>query len=319
MRGSWLTVALIDCLVILSHLTFVKTTTVITRASFRRSLEYKQSILPDVRVDSHLNEQSRSLGGKHLRKSKVRAFKKRFRKQSDEVFGQNKPDVSKRDYFFAAASPYDRMTSPVDRRMFLVHRGERGPCFFHACHHGGMCIPRHHGFYCECLPGFIGTRCEVKKECRPETCKNGGTCTEIAVGRHLCTCPVGFLGDDCEARSPCHPNPCRNDGTCSQTDESYTCICEQGYKGKNCGIANKCSPNPCKNGGVCFEENNDYVCNCPQGFKGKTCEVISECNSVYCLNGGTCRDEPSGYKCDCRLGFYGKQCEVQTRLLWKPV
>lgn len=40
--------------------------------------------------------------------------------------------------------------------------------------------------------------CIVKKECKPATCKNGGTCTEIAVGRHLCTCPVGFLGDDCE-------------------------------------------------------------------------------------------------------------------------
>ena len=126
MRDSWVTVALIDSLVILSHLTFVKTTTVKIRASFRRSLEYKQSILPGVQVENNLIELSRSLGGKHSRKSKVRAFKKRFRKQSDEVFGQNKPDVSKRDYFFSPASPYERMTSPVDRRMFLVHRGERG-------------------------------------------------------------------------------------------------------------------------------------------------------------------------------------------------
>ena len=38
----------------------------------------------------------------------------------------------------------------------------------------------------------------VKKECKPTTCKNGGTCTEIAIGRHLCTCPVGFLGENCE-------------------------------------------------------------------------------------------------------------------------
>ena len=30
----------------------------------------------------------------------------------------------------------------------------------HACHHGGMCRARRHGFYCECLPGFMGTRCE---------------------------------------------------------------------------------------------------------------------------------------------------------------
>jgi len=126
MRYSWVTIALIDSLVILSCVTFVKTATVITRTSFRGSLEYKQNISPDVQVENNLTELSRSLGGKHLRKSKVRAFKKRFRKQSDEVFGQNKPDVTKRDYFFAPASPYERMTSPVDRRMFLVHRGERG-------------------------------------------------------------------------------------------------------------------------------------------------------------------------------------------------
>ena len=30
----------------------------------------------------------------------------------------------------------------------------------HACHHGGMCRALRHGFYCECLPGFMGTRCE---------------------------------------------------------------------------------------------------------------------------------------------------------------
>lgn len=139
MRGPWITVALVDCLVILFHLTFVKTTTVITRGSFRRGLEYKQIILPKVQVEKNIGELSQPSGRKNLlkkrrlspssfhnKKGKVSAFKKRFRKQSDEVFGQNKPDVSKRDYFFTPASPYERMTSPVDRRMFLVHRGEKG-------------------------------------------------------------------------------------------------------------------------------------------------------------------------------------------------
>ena len=143
MRGSWKTVALIDCLVILSYLTFIETTTIMTKGSFRRSLEYKQSILPEVQVENNLIELSRSLDGKLLRKKrrlsqslfynkkgKLRAFKKRFRKQSDEVLGQNKSDVSKRDYFFAPASPYERMTGPVDRRMFLVHRGERGTSLY---------------------------------------------------------------------------------------------------------------------------------------------------------------------------------------------
>ena len=139
MRGSWINIALIDCLVILSYLTFVKPTAIMTRGSFRRSLEYKQSILPEVQVENNISEFSQRPGGKNLRKKhhllpssfhnkkgKVSAFKKRFKKQSDDVFGQNNPDVSKRDYFFAPASPYERMTSPVDRRMFLVHRGEKG-------------------------------------------------------------------------------------------------------------------------------------------------------------------------------------------------
>lgn len=38
----------------------------------------------------------------------------------------------------------------------------------------------------------------VKEECEPTTCKNGGTCTEIATGRHLCTCLVGYRGENCE-------------------------------------------------------------------------------------------------------------------------
>lgn len=138
-----MTVALIDCLVIFSYLTFIKTTKIMTKESFRRSLEYKQSILPEVQVENNLIELSRSLGVKHLRKKrrlsqssfynkkgKKRAFKKRFRKQSDELLGQNKPNVGKRDYFFAPASPYERMTGPVDRRMFLVHRGERGTSLY---------------------------------------------------------------------------------------------------------------------------------------------------------------------------------------------
>lgn len=50
----------------------------------------------------------------------------------------------------------------------------------------------------EMYHSLFSVYCIVKKECRPETCKNGGTCTEIAIGRHLCTCLVGFVGDDCE-------------------------------------------------------------------------------------------------------------------------
>lgn len=142
MRGIWLTLALVDCLVMLSYLTFVKTTTIKTRTSFRRRLDEKQSILPDdpeLPVEYNANVLSQPPGGKHFRKKrrlshtsfhdgkgKIGAFQKRFKKQSDDVFGQSKAEFRKRDFFFAPASPYQQMATPVDRRMFLVHRGERG-------------------------------------------------------------------------------------------------------------------------------------------------------------------------------------------------
>ncbi|XP_068705795.1 fibropellin-3-like isoform X1 [Montipora foliosa] len=308
-------------LIMLCFLTFVET----ARANFdhgsglgmnkieSRSVSFKKSTLK--RKSKALRESHTGMGPRqnlllHVKKnSDSPNSRKRYNRYSSGI--SNEYHLQKRDYYFTPASPYSEMLNPVDRRMLLVDRGEKGPCHFHACHHGGICVPRRHGFYCECLPGFMGTRCEVKEECGTTTCKHGGTCTEIATGRHICTCPVGYRGENCEERSNCHPNPCVNGGSCSQSEESYTCVCLPEYKGKNCEEINKCSPNPCKNSGVCFEVINDYVCNCPQGFKGKTCEVFSECNSIYCLNGGTCRDEPTGYHCDCRLGFYGKHCEVK--------
>ncbi|XP_031570151.1 delta-like protein D isoform X2 [Actinia tenebrosa] len=185
-----------------------------------------------------------------------------------------------------------------------------GPCSAQPCHNDGACMRKKRGFYCSCAPGYIGTHCETRKECDPDTCKNGGTCTEESMGRHLCTCAVGFRGENCEAVSKCHPNPCRNGGECSETEESYNCLCKEGYKGKNCEDINQCDPNPCKNAGTCFEQDGDFYCNCPSMYRGKTCEVISECSTARCINGGTCRDSNTGFGCKCPYGFYGKRCEV---------
>lgn len=143
MRGLWISVVLVDCLVMLSYLTFVETTKNISRPSFRRSFGDKQStspgdpvlfeegniILPQQPGDKKLRLKKRRLPPTSFygRNGKARSLKNKFKKESDN--GQNKDDLSKRDFFFAPASqytPYDQMASPVDRRMFLVHRGERG-------------------------------------------------------------------------------------------------------------------------------------------------------------------------------------------------
>lgn len=128
-------ITFVDSLVKLSFLDFVETTTIITRTSLRRSFGEKQTISPVDQVLSQGNDIvfKEPSGGIYLRtkrrlslhgsKSKVSSLNKRLKKDSDS---QNTIGFSKRDFFFAPAPPYEQMSRPVDRRMFLVHRGERG-------------------------------------------------------------------------------------------------------------------------------------------------------------------------------------------------
>lgn len=131
-------ITFVDSLVKLSFLDFVETTTIITRTSLRRSFGEKQTISPVDQVLSQGNDivLKEPSGGIILRtkrrlsttslygsKSKVSSLNKRLKKDSDS---QNTIGFSKRDFFFAPAPPYEQMSRPVDRRMFLVHRGERG-------------------------------------------------------------------------------------------------------------------------------------------------------------------------------------------------
>ena len=82
----------------------------------------------------------------------------------------------------------------------------------HACHHGGMCRALRHGFYCECLPGFMGTRCEgLFRVSFSSQCVFSFTIITITiimitrvgmcrVRRHglYCECLPGFMGTRCE-------------------------------------------------------------------------------------------------------------------------
>ncbi|MCP3666393.1 MAG: calcium-binding EGF-like domain-containing protein [Gammaproteobacteria bacterium] len=34
------------------------------------------------------------------------------------------------------------------------------------------------------------------KDCFPDTCKNGGTCTD-GVNKYTCACPAGYTGSTC--------------------------------------------------------------------------------------------------------------------------
>lgn len=90
----------------------------------------------------------------------------------------------------------------------LLHQG-RSQCTFtwcysspDPCHNGGSCSDGVGTFFCECLAGFRGPKCEEDiNECASNPCKNGANCTDC-VNSYTCTCPSGFSGIHCENNTP---------------------------------------------------------------------------------------------------------------------
>lgn len=70
------------------------------------------------------------------------------------------------------------------------------------CRNGGSCSDGIGTFFCECLAGFRGPKCEEDiNECASNPCKNGANCTDC-VNSYTCTCPSGFSGIHCENNTP---------------------------------------------------------------------------------------------------------------------
>lgn len=62
------------------------------------------------------------------------------------------------------------------------------------------------GYQCACPPGFVGRRCELRRNgCSGAPCRNGGRCHALP-GGFVCECPPGFAGTTCEVTPP-NPNP----------------------------------------------------------------------------------------------------------------
>lgn len=151
---------------------------------------------------------------------------------------------------------------------------KRYPCHRKPCKNGGECVSYKNDFVCECAQGFTGRTCsEEINPCTSQPCKNNGSCqsTKQSIDFY-CKCPPGFLGTHCELKNECFPNPCHNGGRCLEQLGTYSCKCRIGFEGAHCEVnTDNCKPNPCTHGGRCEDLVSGFRCWCAENYKGKTC------------------------------------------------
>ena len=97
------------------------------------------------------------------------------------------------------------------------------------CHHNGTCIDSINSFSCQCMPGWIGTKCETSKQIRyinANTIKSV-IYAEVEIVIQLEHFPYLIL-------DVCQSNPCQNNGTCAEVINSFTCQCMPGWTGTKC-------------------------------------------------------------------------------------
>uniref|UniRef100_A0A671TWW3 Delta-like protein n=1 Tax=Sparus aurata TaxID=8175 RepID=A0A671TWW3_SPAAU len=200
-------------------------------------------------------------------------------------------------------------------------------CDSKPCDNANSCRNLIGGYFCECIPGWMGQNCDININDCKDQCQNGGTCKDLVNGYH-CVCPPGFAGEHCERDiDECASSPCLNGGRCQDEVNSFQCLCLAGFSGNLCQLdIDYCSPNPCQNGAPCFNLATDYYCDCPEDYEGKNCSHLKDhCRTTTCKGitpggeryissnvcgpHGQCRSQAGGqFSCECQEGFRGTYC-----------
>uniref|UniRef100_A0A671KRM1 Si:ch73-281k2.5 n=1 Tax=Sinocyclocheilus anshuiensis TaxID=1608454 RepID=A0A671KRM1_9TELE len=72
--------------------------------------------------------------------------------------------------------------------------------------------------------------------------------------------------DECRLQ----PNTCQNGGTCSNTRNGYNCVCVNGWSGPDCSEnIDDCAAEPCTPGSTCIDRVASFVCSCPPSKTGQ--------------------------------------------------
>lgn len=198
-------------------------------------------------------------------------------------------------------------------------------CTIERCKNGGLCIQSRNSMNstnrCECLPGFMGSYCELSSQsCERSSCNNRGRCIQnLKTTQISCICDSGYHGEMCEMSNLCLNSKCQNGGTCYPVAAvSYYCTCPPGLTGPRCErytTPKSCKFNVCKNGGNCTISPGGLIqCACREGFIGNACEINKAvCEGRSCNNRGVCLSQFDGdYKCECEPSFGGKDCEIEN-------
>ena len=206
-------------------------------------------------------------------------------------------------------------------------------CPLKPCQNSGSCFYNSTSYntICHCKEAFVGVSCDKVSAycyktqscgtCKPTTCKNNGSCTEVSQKEVSCECGKSFSGTHCESiATPCNirTHPCQQHGGCTVNKDNvtFTCHCDVEYKGKWCEI-NVCKSNKCQHRSTCMpmlrktNDTNTYLCRCAHGYEGKYCENLTDpCLRQPCKNNATCVDKnKTEFECNCTESFTGMLCD----------
>jgi hypothetical protein len=215
------------------------------------------------------------------------------------------------------------------------------------CSDRGACASKV-GLGCVCNEPalWMGDECdELVQYCTPNTCYNGGKCSEsedrvwdaaLGVVRGATTCDCSetagkhsghpFTGDKCEVLPLCEFQPCLHQGVCN---EDGTCDCADTtspisgspYTGDHCEISadQPCDLNPCQNDGECEnQDDGSFECKCNGGWLGAICSIppVDKCVAEHCGDHGYCIPSTSEdsvgipfTRCVCVDGWHGDACD----------